>query len=59
VGLYVARAFAELHGGRIETTNLESGGCEFRLILMPMNLHLSDERHVMESAGSPKSGGSF
>ena len=59
VGLYVARAFAELHGGRIETTNLEGGGCEFRLILVPMNLHLSEERHVMESAGSPKSGGSF
>ncbi|MCX8036355.1 MAG: ATP-binding protein [Candidatus Sumerlaeia bacterium] len=39
IGLYVARAFAELHGGRIETTNLEGGGCEFRLVLPIMHLH--------------------
>jgi len=33
IGLYVARGFAELHGGRIETINLPGGGCEFRLVL--------------------------
>jgi PAS domain S-box-containing protein len=33
IGLYVARAFAELHGGRIEIRNLREGGCEFKLVV--------------------------
>ncbi len=44
IGLYVARAFAELHGGRIETMNLEGGGCEFRLVLPIMNLRQNAEQ---------------
>jgi len=58
IGLFVSRAFAELHGGRIETTNLAGGGCEFRLLLAPLNLQEAYERQMVESAGSPKAIGS-
>jgi PAS domain S-box-containing protein len=58
VGLYVARAFAELHGGRIETVNLEAGGCEFRLVLVPIDLTEAYERWIAESSESPKRVGS-
>jgi len=54
IGLYVARAFAELHGGRIETANLEGGGCEFRIVLPVMDLKGAYERHGLgEAPGAP------
>jgi PAS domain S-box-containing protein len=52
VGLFVARAFAEMHGGRIETANLEEGGCEFRLVLAPMEVFVGSERDTRTTAGS-------
>jgi PAS domain S-box-containing protein len=61
IGLYVARAFAELHGGRIETVNLENGGCEFRLVLpLPdsgkaCDLHLTPAAAPVGADASPAS----
>jgi len=57
IGLFVARAFAELHGGRIETANLEGGGCEFRLVLISLNLQDSSERGKPLPADLPKTMG--
>ena len=52
IGLYVARAFAELHGGRIETANLENGGCEFRLVLPVFDTTEIYERQGLDAAGA-------
>ena len=58
LGLYVARALAELHGGRIETENLESGGCEFRLVFPPVDVIETYQRQGLEALESPKAVGS-
>lgn len=61
LGLYVARALAELHGGRIETENLEDGGCEFRLVFPPAgrrDASETDGRQDMHVVESPKAVGS-
>lgn len=58
IGLFVARAFAELHGGRIESCNLEGGGCEFVLILPAADLLKAYEGRDIASSGQPKTVGS-
>jgi len=57
IGLFVARAFAELHGGHIEMSNVEGGGCEFRIVLPVVDIPAPDERTNAGRAESQKASG--
>ena len=58
IGLFVARAFAELHGGRIDSINLDGGGCEFALILPAADLLTAYEAQGLDAPEENKTVGS-
>lgn len=58
IGLFVARAFAELHGGRIVTRNIPGGGCEFQLVLPAASLTDAFSQKQTNTMSSPNAIGS-